>query len=137
MTDIGFKDQIKRLRTRFGDKNFDAEFIQLVWTEVHDMSEHAFKRFVDVLIGSRTANKPPLLSEFREARQNEQKLKFDNDVRGAAQALRRAPEEMRKHLRQVLKADFGGVTSLTDAMEVARIQQRAAKANDSGPEGAA
>lgn len=125
MTDQFFREQIKRLRTRFGDKAFDPEFIQLAWQVVHDMSEAGFRRFVDVLIGSRTANKPPLLSEFREARQQEQNLKFQNDLKGASQFLnRKAPEEMRKHMKQVLKRDFGGVDSLMDAVEVAKVQRR-------------
>jgi len=125
MTQEFFRTQLTRLRTRFGERNVDQEFVQLVWREVHDMSEASFKRFCDVLIGSRSANKPPLLSEFREARMNEQKLKFDNDVKAATQMLKRqAPEEMRKHMRQVLSRDFGAVESITDALEIARLRRR-------------
>lgn len=125
MTPLDFDRGIKRLITRFGERNFDAEFIKLVWSEVHDMSDSGFQRFVDVLIGSRTANKPPLLSEFREARMQEQKIKFQNDVAGAANFLqRKAPEEMRKSMRLALSKEFGGVESVGDAMEVARLRLR-------------
>lgn len=119
-----FQAQIQRLITRFGQKAFDPEFCKLIWREAHDMSEQGFMRYCDVLIGSRSANKPPLLSEFREARLKEQKLKFDNDVRGATQFLKRqAPEEMRKHLRAVLSREYGAVESVSEALEVARIRR--------------
>ncbi len=124
MTQEFFLKQIARLKSRFGEKAFDGEFVQLVAREVKDMSESSFVRFVDVMIGSRTAHKPPLLSEFREARQKDEKIRFDNDVNGAARALRRAPQEMRKHMQNILKKDFGGVESLTDALEVARLKRR-------------
>lgn len=131
MTQAFFLQQVKRMHVRFGEKALDAEFVQLIWRETHDMSESAFQRFVDVMIGSRTHNKPPLLSEFREARMREQKLKFDNDVRGAAQTLaKQAPEEMRKHLRAILSKEFGSVSSIAEALEVARLRLRLEGANN-------
>ena len=126
MTQEFFLKQISRLKARFGEKHFDHEFVQLVAREVVTMSEPAFLRFVDVTIGSRTVNKPPLLSEFREARMNEERVKFQNDVAGAAQALRRgSPEEMRKNMRTVLSREFGAVDTLSDALEIARLKHRA------------
>lgn len=125
MNGIFFQSQVQRLILRFGQRNFDPEFCKLIFREVDGMSEQGFLRFCDVLIGSRTPNKPPLLTDFREARLNEQKHKFENDVRGATQALtRRAPEEMRKYLRQVLSHDYGGVESVKEALEIARLRLR-------------
>jgi hypothetical protein len=124
VTQAFFKTQMVRLQTRFTAKAFDSEFVALIWREVHDMSESGFQRFCDVMIGSRTAHKPPLLSEFREARINERKLKFENDVRGAAQSLKRAPEEMRRHMRAILSKEFGGVESVGDALEIAQLRRR-------------
>lgn len=126
MNPILFQAQMQRLITRFGVKAFDPEFSKLIWREVHDMSEPGFVRFCDVLIGSRTAHKPPLLSEFREARMNEEKLKFQNDLAGATQTLRkRAPAEMRAHLRSVLTKEFGaGIETISDALELAQLRQR-------------
>lgn len=122
MNSAFFQMQVNRLITRFGQKALDPEFIKLAWREVHDMSETGFARFVDVMIGSRTANKPPLLSEFREARINEQKRKFDEDIRGAAQALRKVPPEMRKHLKDLLMREYGGCDGVIDALEVAKFR---------------
>jgi hypothetical protein len=125
MTLLEFKHQTNRLRIRFGEKHFDEEFLKLVWREVSDMSAHGYQRFCDVLIGSRTANKPPLLSEFREARLSEQKIKFQNDLRGAQNFLEReAPLEIRKHLKTILSKEFGGVESVSEALEVARTKLR-------------
>lgn len=138
MTDLFFKHQVQRLRTRFGDRNFDNEFVQLVWREVYDMSEQAFIKTVDVFIGSRPTTKPPLLTDFRDARLAEQKRRFEEDLRGATQMLRRrAPEEMRKHLRVILSKDFGGVESVVDALEVAKHRRQVAKADGKDPDGAA
>ncbi len=134
MTQDFYRQQLTRLRVRFGEKAMDAEFVMLVWREVHDMSESAFQRFCDVLIGSRTHHKPPLLSEFREARMQEQKIKFDNDVRGAVNFLeRKAPAEMHKHLRAILSKEFGGVESVMDAVDVARHRLRMERADKGDP----
>jgi hypothetical protein len=127
-----FKSQIARLQIRFGEKNLDPEFIQLIWREVHDMSDAGFTRFCDVLIGSRTSNKPPLLSDFREARLAEQKLKFQNEAVGAARAFENGPK---KNLSEVLSGHFGKVGSIAEAIEVAKL--KLLKDDDSGPKGAA
>lgn len=128
-----FETQTRRLITRFSNKAFDQEFLQLVWREVCDMSEAGFGRYVDVLIGSRTHLKPPLLSEFREARLNEQKLKLQNDIRGAGQFLeRKAPAAMKEHVRKVLSSEFGAVNSVKDAFEVARLKLLKKRDDDGG-----
>jgi hypothetical protein len=120
-----FKAQMARLQTRFTPRAIDNEFVKLVWQACADMSEPGFQRMCDVFIGSRTASKPPLLSDFREGYLLEQKRHFENDVRGATSALKRqAPEDMRRHLRVVLSQEYGGVDSAKDALEIARIKQR-------------
>jgi hypothetical protein len=133
MTEAQFKNQIQRLRVRFGDKNFDAEFIQLIWREVYDMSEQAFVRTVDVFIGTRPTTKPPLLTEFKEARLKEQKQKFEQDLRGATQFLdRKAPEEMKAKLKLVLKGEFGGVENVKEALAVAKYKLNPEQDPDGG-----
>lgn len=134
MTEIFFKDQIRRMKERFGDRAFDNQLVMLIWSECHDLPEATFRRTCDVFIGSRSHNKPPLLSEFREARLAEEKLKFQNDLKGATNFVeRKAPEEMRKHLRAVLSKEYGGVDSVKDAFEISRLRLR----TKSTPEGAA
>src|SRR4051812_17815310 len=103
MTEAFFKSQMSRLQTRFGAKNIDNEFIKLVWQATADMSESGFQRMCDVFIGSRTAHKPPLLSDFREAYLLEQKRRFDNDVQGAGKLLYHPA--VAKPLREVLMRD--------------------------------
>ncbi|MGE0525862.1 MAG: hypothetical protein AB7G93_09670 [Bdellovibrionales bacterium] len=123
MTPEFFKQQWDRLKVRFGDRAMDDEFGRLALAEVRDMSEDAFKRAVDVWIGSRPHNKPPLLSEFREARLAREKRKLEHEASGAAQTLRKAPEEMKQHMRKILSQEYGGVDSVTDAFEIARIRR--------------
>lgn len=135
MSPTFFHEQWKRLIIRFGAKNMDSEFGKLALAEVHDMSEHGFKRFVDVLIGSRTAHKPPLLSEFREARIKEAEQRFKNDVAGATRALK--DPRIAKPLSEVLKRDFGAVSGVMEALEIARLRQRTSNNGDDGPKGAA
>lgn len=125
MNPAHFQAQMQRLITRFGQRNFDPEFVRLVWQAVCGMSDTGFQRLCDVLIGSRSQSKPPLLSEFREAFHNEQKLRFQNDLKGAASFFKRqAPEEMRQHLRVVLSQEYGGVGGVGEALEVARLRQQ-------------
>ena len=122
-----FHVQWQRLVVRFGARSMDDEFKLLASKEVHDMGEAAFHRFVDVMIGSRTANKPPLLSEFREARLAENKLRFDNMTRAAAQTLfgpDGPPADRRAHVLKVLSKEYGAVNSITEALEIARLRLR-------------
>ena len=120
-----FQAQVARLITRFGAKALDTEFIKLAWGEVKTMSEEPFRRFCDVLIGSRTHTRPPLLAEFREARIADEKAQFQREVQEASRFLhRKAPAEMKAHLRGVLSKDFGGCESLTDALEVAKLRNK-------------
>ena len=131
MSPAFFFEQWDRLKVRFGVRAMDEEFKRLCALEVNTMSEAGFRRFVDVMIGSRMYNKPPLLSEFREARLNEEKLKFQNDVIGAAAFVqKRAPEEMRNHLRNILSKEFGKVSGVAEALEVARVRLRIKKLED-------
>lgn len=122
MTQEFFKTQMARMQTRFGARNIDNEFVKLVWQAVADMSEHAFARTCDVFIGSRTANKPPLLSDFREAYLLEAKRRFDNDVQGAGKLLYHP--SVAKPLREVLMRDFGAVETAAEALEAARRKLR-------------
>jgi len=125
MTKDFFLHQVTRLQTRFGDRAIDAEFVKLVWAEIHEMNEQDFLRAVNVWIGSRPYTKPPLLTEFREARMASSKNKFESDLRGSANFLsRKAPEEMRNKLKQILSKEHGGVDSLRDALEVAKLNLR-------------
>ncbi len=134
MTNDFFKAQITRLQVRF-PKALDNEFVMLAWKETHDMSESGFQRFCDVLIGSRTHHKPPLLSEFREARLNEHKRQFDNDVRAAASVMfgGATPGSRKAHVLRLLSKEYGKVSSVTEAVEVARMKLRVARANERGP----
>lgn len=128
-----FKHQMTRLQTRFGNRSIDSEFVLLVWRECKDMSEQAFLRSIDLWIGSRAHNRPPLLAEFREARLFESKMKFQAEVQGAANTFnRKAPAEMRKHLQTVLSQAYGGVESASDALEIERHKRQLAKANNEG-----
>jgi hypothetical protein len=134
MMEADFKAQMHRLRVRFGDKNFDAEFIQLIWREVHDMTENGFIRTVDVFIGNRPTSKPPLLAEFREARLAEAKRRHEQDLKSATQRLeRKSPEEMRKQMRLILSKEFGGVDGVGDALAIAKYKLNPEK----DPDGAA
>lgn len=116
-------NQINRLKSRFGEKAFDDEFVKLATKELMNMVDTNVIRSVDVWIGSRAHNRPPLLTDFREARIAENKAKFENDLRGATNFLeRRAPGEMRANLRTVLSKEFGQVDSIGEALEIARLR---------------
>lgn len=130
MTENFFSQQWKRLEVRFGAKAMDPELKMLVAREVHDMSERAFQRAVDVWIGSRPHTKPPLLAEFREAALAERKYALDRDTMGALISInRKAPDEMKAQMRGALSKEFGAVSSVKEAMEVARIRQRVDQAD--------
>jgi len=120
---------IERLTIRFGARSFDPETVSLIYREVNAMSEAAFNRLVDVLIGSRKATNPPLIQDFRDARIAEQNKMFQDDVHGAARAMNSGPRQ--QGLQKFLKERFGGgVTTLNQAIEIRRMQIQARKATD-------
>ncbi len=119
-------DQLERLKRRFGDKNFDAEFIKLVANEVRIMTDYDFIKFCDVMIGTRSPNKPPLISDFREARIAAEKASFTRMVSDGAKILDHPAKG--DGLKKVLKEQFGNVSSVTDAIEWKRLQDQIAKA---------
>ncbi len=126
MTQEFFLRQIDRLKRRFGDKNFDVEFIRLVSQEVKTLSELGFQRAVDIWIGSRSPHKPPLLSEFREARLNEEKTRLERDANQVTQSFNSPARD--GGLKKVLKEQFGNVSSVKEAVELIRLKKRLADA---------
>lgn len=122
-----FKTQMDRLQKRFGAKAIDNEFTKLVWLDVDSMSESGFLRSVNIWIGNRSHLKPPLLSEFREARLNEEKYRLGNEAKGAADSMGNHPQ---MGLRAYLAKEFPGCKSLNEAIEVRALQIKVQKAND-------
>lgn len=119
MTEVFFVTQIDRLKRRFGEKHFDVEFMKLASFEVAKMSEMGFRRAVDVWIGSRSHNKPPLLSEFREAKLNEDKQKLSSDANYANEVFNSG---WHSGLNKILREQYGNVTSVNEAVELVRLK---------------
>lgn len=124
MTEIFFLSQIDRLKRRFGEKHFDIEFIKLVGREVKTMSDEGLQRFVDVMIGSRTHHKPPLLTDFMEARLNEEKLSLSRITNEAKNTVKDTDG-----LKQILKEQYGNVTNITEAVAFVKLQKRLREAD--------
>lgn len=99
MTRDFFILQIERLKTRFGAKAFDPEFIRILGLEVASVPDEFFRMTVSTWIGTRRHNNPPLLTDFREARLAFEKGTFNKMVTKAAEAFEYKPfkDIMRKH----------------------------------------
>lgn len=128
MTEIFYITQIDRLKRRFGDKNFDAEFIKLAGFEAKLMSDTWFQKTVDTWIGSRAPNKPPLLSEFKEARLSEERIRLNNMTRDAGQVLSHPAKA--EGLKKILKEQFGNAQSVMDAVELLRLKKELKNENN-------
>lgn len=99
-----FEDQWKRLQTHFGTKAMNVEFKILVADAIADLTEDSFQKCVTVFIGERPYNKPPRVSDFRQAAVDQSNREFKRDLTTASQfVLKRSPEEMREHLQTVLR----------------------------------
>jgi hypothetical protein len=122
-------DQINRLKSRFGDKAFDDEFVKLVKAELRNMVDGNVTRCCDLFIGNRPHHKPPVLDDFRQARLAEEKVKVEYAARGAMDAMTRGPAG-NEGLKRYLAKAFPGCKTLNEAIEVRRHQIEIAKAND-------
>jgi hypothetical protein len=58
-----YKQQIARLRSVYGDRNYPDERVMVLWGEVKEFPFFWFKKIVDRFIGE--SLKPPMLPEFR------------------------------------------------------------------------
>jgi len=121
-------NQINRLKSRFGEKAFDDEFVKLAVRELMQMADGNVIRSVDVWIGNRPANRPPLLDDFRQARLTEERVRLQNDISGALQTVNSGPRE--QGLKAYLAKEFPGCKTLAEAIEVRRLQIKIAKADD-------
>lgn len=121
MTMEFFLQQWQRLVNRFGAKAMDEELRRLCAIEVDVMGEGEFLNAVNVWIGSRTHMRPPLLTDFREARLAVEKRKLSKEVNAATVQLRE-PKEMQEHLSKTLSLNYGPVESVAEAVEVARLK---------------
>ncbi len=120
MTQDVFEYQLQLLKTRFGDRAFDEAFTAQVAAEVASMSNEAFVRLVNVLIGTRAHNRPPLIVDFREARIAEQNRSFQREVAGASNVLNHPANS--EGLKRILNAR--GVESLAEAIENERLRMK-------------
>lgn len=131
MTEMYFISQIDRLKRRFGERHFDPEFVKLCALESHTMSDLALQRAVDVWIGNRSHNKPPLLSDFREVRLSEEKLRMNRDINHATSVIKQGSGG----LKSVLKDQFDNVGSAWEGVELLKFKTKLKKAED--PDGVA
>jgi hypothetical protein len=127
MTRECFDHQKTRLIDRFGKNNFSSEFSLLVLIECKTLTDQEFVEIVNFFIGSRPANKPPMVFDFRDARIAKERLRFQRDVDGAARAME---IEFQGGLKAYLAKAFPGCRNLDEAVEVRRLQIQVAKAED-------
>lgn len=122
-----FGEQVQRLRSRFGEKAFDNELCRLIALEVKEMHPHDFVRTVDVMIGSRPHSKPPLLSEFREARLQAEKMKHQQELRQAVETFNHPAKS--DGLRRFLAMNYPGAKTLWEAVQIQVLRNQVERAN--------
>ena len=128
MTPDCFDVQIKRLKMRFGEKAFDPEFVKLVGAEVSSMSNRDFQDIVDIMISTRGHTRPPLITEFKEARLRKEKYKFNYEVQGAVNTLSKTT----KKLKDILEENgYNGCDSVLDAVNEEVFKNQIKKADQS------
>lgn len=120
-------DQIERLKTRFGDRAFDEESIQLVRREVINMADQEFIFLVDGLIATRPYTKAPLISDFRDARLKIEKRILEANLAGAAKAMN---IPWSGGLKAYLAKEFPGCKTLNEAVAVRKLQIQVTRAEN-------
>lgn len=123
-----FVEQMNRLRVRFGKSAFDDESTKLIHQNIYDLTPAEFVKVVDFMISSRAHNRPPLVSDFRDARLREEKARFQEDMMASIEKFEHpaAQDGLKKYLAKA----FPGCKNLNEAIEVRRLQIQVAKAND-------
>lgn len=120
-----FSLQVTRLRNRFGDNAFDSEFVVLLGNECRSMNNEEFARVVEMFIGNRKHNNPPLIVDFREARLLLEKEALRKTVQAAERVFNNKGEPLEKVLE---RQGFGGCVNLHEAI------QKQIKKNNEPPE---
>lgn len=126
MTEEFFQTQIQRLKTRFGEKAFDKEFVTLIARECFSMSDADFLDLVNTMIATRKHNSSPILTDFREMRIQSEKNKFGHVVSSAVKAMS-AHAQGSVH-EALIRAGFHGCKTIEEALAVQMEKNRIAKA---------
>ncbi len=82
------------------------------------------------MIGTRPASRPPILTDFRDAKNNAEKLRFEKDVNGAAQAVKGWDNLA---LGRALATHYPGCKTVLEAFELARFRLQMERANEAKP----
>ncbi len=119
-------NQINRLKSRFGEKAFDDEFVKLIQKELSGMVDANVIRCVDLFIGNRPHHKPPVLDDFRQARLTEEKVRIEYCAREAINNMNRDSVQ-NLGLKNYLAKEFPGCHTVNEAINVRRLQIRLQK----------
>lgn len=117
--------QIERLKSRFGDRSFDPEFIDLARGEMARMRDDALVRMVDFFIGSRPANRPPLISDFRDGRYAAERVSFNAEVGAAIKAF---DTPWQDGLKPFLEKSYPGCKTLNESVQVQILRNQMERA---------
>lgn len=120
-----FRAEMGRIIGTFGKAAYSEERTDLIHRAIKGLGYGEFSRVVDHMIS--TFRYPPLPKDFAEAAIAERKKRFDQDVHGAAQAMRRP---WQGGLKAYLEKDFPGCKTLAEAVEVRRLQIQLARAEN-------
>jgi hypothetical protein len=122
-----FDEHVPRLATRFGEKAFDVEFKKLLAREMASLPNDEFIKIVEIMIGTRPPNRPPVLTDFREMRLQAEKSLLSRETRWAATELKK----VQANLPEVFeKAGYGKISNISEALEIAKIKLRAKKTDE-------
>lgn len=128
MTQTCWDNQKPRFIDRFGAKNFSKEFSLLVLMECRDVSDQDFVEIANFMIGSRSANKPPLLHDFRDARLIKEKAALRRNIEGALNSMQREAKRD-SGLYAFLAKEYGSeCKTLNQAVEIQIERNRIEKA---------
>ena len=128
MTKECWEHQKNRLVDRFGARNISPEFTLLAAIECQPLPDMPLVDMINAMIGGRKPNDPPLLSDFRFARQAYERRQFERDLSGAS-AVMRDPARF-KGLQAFLAKEFPGCKTVNEAVEVRNLQIQIRRAND-------
>lgn len=104
-----FKKQMERLKTAFGNENFDQERAKLIYQEVKDLTDVQFSGVVTLLISTKPRKYPPNVLDFREKAYEAKKVLFENQVTKVARDFKN--NGLEKYLKDI------GAESVVDAMK--------------------
>jgi hypothetical protein len=123
MTAAHFNQQMGRLYSLFGEKNFPPERLKIIWSSVEGLDDGSFTKIINHFVSS--FRQAPLPKDFNEASRLERHHAFKPNMPSIETISHNSGS-----LKKVLEEKYPGCKNLLEAIEVHKLKLKIKRADE-------